>query len=137
MFASPGVIVGLRACGDELSTCITLVAPISFDVQTTMMEKPLHVTIPAGYVSDGASVPRFFWRLLSPPIDPITIAPSIAHDWLYDNATRLGLDRADCDSWYCDALRRNGYPLWKCLLTYIGIRLFGRLHTGRLNNDCG
>lgn len=128
MLEAPGVIVGLQVRGDRLTTCITLTAPLSFDMQTATMERPLHVMIPAGYVSDGASVPRFFWRLLSPPVDPVTLAPSIAHDWLYDNAARLGLDRADCDSWYCDALQDNGYPIWKCLLTYIGVRIFGSRH---------
>ncbi|MDY5837087.1 MAG: DUF1353 domain-containing protein [Treponema sp.] len=25
-------------------------------------------TIPAGFISDGASIPRIFWRLLDPPL---------------------------------------------------------------------
>lgn len=81
--------------------------------------------VPEGYVSDGASVPRLLWRLLSPPIDPVTLAPSIVHDWLYDNGASLGLTRIEADAWYADALHQHGYPAWKCLLTYAGTRLGG------------
>ncbi len=81
--------------------------------------------IPVGYESDGASVPRLLWRLLSPCIDPVTLVPSIIHDYLYDN--RLG-SRYDADLWYVSALDASGYPLWKCLLTFIGLRMFGFLH---------
>ena len=83
------------------------------------------VTVPKGYLSDGASVPRILWRLLSPPIDPITLTPSIVHDWLYDHGSALGLTRIEADAWYADALHQNGYPAWKCLLTYAGTRLGG------------
>ena len=131
MLEAPGIIVGLQARGDRLTTCITLTAPLSINIQTATMERPLHVTIPAGYVSDGASVPRFFWRLLSPPVDPVTLAPSIAHDWLYDNSRRYNLGRLECDIWYYYALMENGYPLWKCELTYWAIRLFGWMHWRR------
>jgi len=81
--------------------------------------------VPAGYLSDGASVPRLLWRLLSPCIDPVTLVPSIVHDYLYE--WRLGT-RYDADLFYATALDQNGYPLWKCLLTYIGLRLFGGSH---------
>ena len=89
---------------------------------------PFKVSIPEGFLSDGASVPRLFWRLLSPPIDPVTIAPSLIHDYLYINGSRMGLTRAEVDSWYAYALHENGYPLWKCHLTYYGIRIGGASH---------
>lgn len=83
--------------------------------------------VPAGYASDGASVPRLLWRLLSPCIDPVTLAPSICHDFLYEWG--IGT-RYEADEWYMDALYRAGYPAWKCILTFIGIRLFGGSHYG-------
>ena len=81
--------------------------------------------IPEGYESDGASVPRLLWRLLSPCIDPVTLVPSIIHDYLYEN--HLG-SRYDADYWYVSALDASGYPSWKCVLTFMGLRLFGFLH---------
>lgn len=83
--------------------------------------------VPAGYQSDGASVPRFLWRLLSPCIDPLTLVPSIVHDYLYE--WRLGT-RYEADEWYVNSLDGIGYPVWKCILTFIGIRLFGGSHYG-------
>ena len=96
--------------------------------------EPCHITcngrsfvIPIGYRSDGASVPRFLWRLLSPCIDPLTLVPSIAHDYMYE--WRIGT-RYEADLWYAEVLCRGGYPQWKCLLTFIGLRLFGGKHYG-------
>ena len=83
------------------------------------------IRIPAGYRSDGASVPRIFWGLLSPPIDPITLEPSVAHDFLYDIKIA---PRREIDYWYIMELSNNGYPDWKCILTLIGIRAGGRMH---------
>lgn len=78
--------------------------------------------VQAGFESDGASVPRLLWRLLSPCIDPQTLVPSIIHDYIYRYA--IGM-RCDADIWYVNALEGNGYPTWKCLLTYVGLSLFG------------
>lgn len=129
MLPTPEVKVGLKSDGGEkMISAITLAADLPFTLQTATMESALLCVVPSGFVSDGMSVPRVLWRLLSPPIDPVTLAPSIIHDWLYTNAAKYGLDRADCDSWYCDALHEQGFPLWKCLLTYVGLRIFGGSH---------
>lgn len=128
----PEVTIGLKSDGERLTTAITLVAPLEF---TLPPREPLWLlkrrfTVPCGFTSDGASVPRFFWRLLSPPIDPVTLAPSIIHDWLYTQGGIRDLTRLECDRWYRNALIANGYPRWKANITYVGIRLFGWRHWG-------
>lgn len=85
----------------------------------------LTIVIHKGYISDGASVPRFFWRLLSPKMNKCTLTPSIVHDYLYE--TKL-CTRKEADEWYYNALIENGYPKWKAMLTYAGVRLFGGSH---------
>ncbi len=84
--------------------------------------------IPAGYRSDGASVPRFFWRVLSPKIDPQTLDPSVEHDFNYQFAigTRLEADR-----YYLMRLLEYGYPVWKSIITYYAVRIFGGTHYGK------
>ena len=101
-------------------TKIRTLEPISF----TGNDGQRH-TIPAGYVSDGASVPRFFWRILSPSIDGRTLVSSIIHDYEYENGigTRGG---ADYD--YAVRLYENNYGLIKSSLTYIGVRVGGGSH---------
>lgn len=39
--------------------------------------------IMAGYVFDGASIPRIFWTLVGSPFQPNFWAAALAHDWLY------------------------------------------------------
>jgi hypothetical protein len=106
---------------------IRLLAPLRVALVVDRWPAPLHfpVVVPEGYLSDGASVPRILWRLLSPPIDPITLTPSIVHDWLYDHGSALGLTRIEADEWYADALYSNGYAAWRTMLTYVGVRLGG------------
>lgn len=84
-------------------------------------------TIPAGYRSDGASVPRFFWRILSPRIDPQTLDPSVEHDFNY----QFGIGtRLEADRYYLMRLLECGYPVWKSILTYYAVRIFGGSHYG-------
>ena len=86
--------------------------------------------IPVGFRSDGASVPRFLWRLLSPAIDPQTLWASIIHDYCYGKAITT---REKADAAYRDQLIEDGYPVWKARLTYGGLRLFGGSHWGGAN----
>ena len=86
--------------------------------------------IPVGFRSDGASVPRFLWRLLSPAIDPQTLWASIIHDYCYGKAITT---REKADAAYRDQLIEDGYPVWKARLTYCGLRLFGGSHWGGAN----
>ena len=85
-------------------------------------------TVPVGYWSDGASVPRFFWRLLSPRIDPQTLDPSVVHDYMYD--MKIGT-RQEADRYYLIGLLIHGYPVWKSILTFVGVRIFGGTHYGK------
>ena len=81
--------------------------------------------VPEGFVSDGASVPRFLWRLIDPAVTNQTLVPSIGHDWLYDAQV---CTRAEADAWYKRHLLLNRYPRWKTFLVYAGLRLFGWTH---------
>ena len=102
-------------------TLIRIEEPIFFKIHDRT------VIIPRGYISDGMSVPRILWRLLSPPIYGETLIPSIIHDWMYDS---MYCSRSEADEYYYNGLRANGYPKWKAVLTYIGVRLFGGSHWG-------
>ncbi len=82
-------------------------------------------TIPARFVSDGMSVPRFFWRFIGPPVDGRTMSASIAHDWLYSCQV---IPRAAADKWYRRMLVAAGYPRRKAWIAWAAIRLFGGSH---------
>lgn len=85
----------------------------------------IEASIPAGFTSDGMSVPRALWRWIGPKIDAKTIGPSLVHDWLY--ATHF-LSRADADEWFRKALINNGYPKLRAWCVWLGLRAAGWSH---------
>jgi len=45
------------------------------------LRKNVYILIPAGFILDGASIPRIFWAILSPT--GILLIPAIIHDYGY------------------------------------------------------
>ena len=82
------------------------------------------VIVPAGFESDGASVPRFLWSSVSSQIDPRTLAAAIAHDYIYRNHPE-GWTREMADDMFYDICRSDGLCWWSSQKAYWGIRLFG------------
>lgn len=78
------------------------------------------VTVPAGFVTDFASIPRFFWRVL-----PKTeFGPAaVVHDWLCNVA---GFDRKSADLVFEEALKLLGAPGWRVWVMYRGVRIGAR-----------
>ena len=79
------------------------------------------ISIPAGYITDLASVPRILWALF-PPHGRYAKA-AIIHDWLYDNALRT---KKEADMIFLDGMTVLGVPRWRRSLMYAAVRLFGR-----------
>ena len=68
--------------------CYQLVEPLKFWVDYIECE------IPAGFVSDGASIPRMFWSIITSPFHPKVIKRAFQHDYLY-RVHIVPKDRAD------------------------------------------
>ena len=81
-------------------------------------------TIPRGFESDGASVPRFFWRIVCPPVDPHAVRAGVAHDWIY-RTQPAGWTRKDADKMFLCFLIEDGLPVIQSLKAYLGVRLGG------------
>lgn len=82
----------------------------------------------AGYIMDGASVPRFAWPFLPP--DGTHRAEALKHDWGYDGRGRmecgLNLLRNEIDLMFGDGLLKLGtIPDWKCVIVYSAVDMFG------------
>lgn len=98
----------------------TVLQPVHYD--TAAGER---ITVPAGYVTDFASVPRALWWLL-PPTGRYQYA-ALIHDWLYDQhhqgcCTRT---RAAADALLLEVMIASGVPRWQRLAIYAGVRLGG------------
>lgn len=92
----------------------------------TLLE-PLHymnLEIPVGFESDGASVPRFFWRLVFPPGDPKALHAAIIHDYIY-RTHPTGWTKENADKIFRHLLISGGVEEWRANLAYTGVRLFG------------
>ena len=82
------------------------------------------ITVPVGFESDGASVPRFFWRVVFPPGDSHALYAAILHDYIY-RTHHAGWSRAAADNLFYTVLVAEGMPKWRARLAYWGVRLFG------------
>lgn len=84
------------------------------------------IEVPAGFVTDLASVPRIFWTLLPP--DGKYAKAAIIHDYLYDNALRT---KKEADLIFLDGMTVLGVPKWKRTVMYWAVRMFGRGNYGK------
>lgn len=85
------------------------------------------IEVPAGFVTDLATVPRIFWILLLPP-DGKYAKTAIIHDYLYDSALRTKREAARI---FLDGMTVLGVPKWKRTVMYWAVRLFGRRNYGK------
>lgn len=92
-----------------------LVAPFSYLA-------PSHglITVPAGFETDFASVPR--WPLTFALLGSYGHAAAVIHDWLYTSGE---LSRADADRVFHEALRSSGIARWRAWLMWGGVRVGG------------
>lgn len=79
------------------------------------------IKIPAGSITDLASVPRILWSIF-PPHGRWAKA-AIVHDYLYDKAIG-SKDYADCV--FYEAMQTLGVPTIRRKIMYWSVRLFGK-----------
>lgn len=79
------------------------------------------VCVPKGYVTDLASTPRIVWPIF-PPFGQHQRA-AIVHDYLYSRHARCS--RFLADSLFREAMAALGVPLWRRVVMYYAVRLFG------------
>lgn len=80
------------------------------------------IEVPAGFITDFASVPRGLWNIF-PPWGVYGKA-AILHDWLYQEQKRT---RAESDKIFLEAMKALGVSFLKRRLIYRGVRLGGWL----------
>jgi len=80
------------------------------------------IVVPQGFLTDFASVPRFFWRII-PPDGEYTQA-AVLHDFLYSIQDR---ERKASDKIFLEAMSVLEVPKWKRGVMYRAVRYFGWL----------
>ncbi len=104
-----------------------LLEPLTFTVG--LNGGSITLTVPAGYVTDFASVPRLFWRVF-PPAGQYCEA-SVTHDWL---CQLPGCSRFLADAMFREAMFRLGVPVWRRVLMYYAVRFYGAFLARRAAN---
>lgn len=89
----------------------------------------VRIVVPAGFTSDGASVPRLLWALMPAWGDKGTRA-AILHDYLLSIIPKVPgaayrTDRKAADAQFYDALIALGVPKWRARLCWLGVRAYG------------
>ena len=80
------------------------------------------VHVKPGFKTDGASIPRFLWRVFGSPYDPDIFPAAIGHDALYRGEI---VPRKDADRAFLRMMEKSGVPEKKRRLIYRGVRWFG------------
>lgn len=80
--------------------------------------------VPAGFEFDGASIPRFFRRLIGSPLDPEIARAGRDHDFITRTQPK-GWTRKDADLMFLCHLIEDGLAPWRAQLAYWGVRLGG------------
>jgi len=78
------------------------------------------VLILKGYETNGASVPRLFWFLLSPFTEGFRAA--IIHDFRYTDITFITREEADLE--FYDNMQKDGVGFIRRYLVYLAVRTF-------------
>lgn len=84
-----------------------------------------YIEVPNGFESDGASVPRFLWRVVFPPGDSKALFAAFCHDYVY-RTHPAGWTKELADLMFRDLLIERGVPRVRAELAYLGVKLFGR-----------
>jgi hypothetical protein len=82
----------------------------------------LFIIIRKGFIFDGASIPRLFWRVWGAPFASPRVIAALVHDWLYRSHVTT---RAFADKVYYKTLRRVGYSFFSAGTEWLMLRFFG------------
>jgi hypothetical protein len=117
MKAFPDPLVFSHAATQNGSAIFRLTLPFTY-----LSTEHGPITVPVGFMTDGASVPRIFWNVLSPFGDYFSAA--VIHDFLYSPHNRR-FDRRTCDRIFLAAMIDAGVPFIRRRVIYRAVRLGG------------
>lgn len=89
------------------------------------------IHVPAGLITDFASIPRLAFQYLDPE-DPVILFPSVVHDFLYSMhgklPTGMAYTREQADQVLREAMDLCGARWDQKAIVFRAVRLFGKSH---------
>ncbi len=83
-----------------------------------------HFTVPKAYSWDGATIPRFLWRLIGAKTDSKFLIPSMIHDVLCENHNYVENNRYLADKIFERLLYVSGVPAFNRWLMFHSVDNF-------------
>ena len=94
-------------------------------VETYKPDDLCEYTIPAGFISDGASIPRALWSTIGSPFYPKFIPAALYHDYLL-SLSDPSLTKSYIDKEFHRLLLANGVSKFRARLMFWAVRSFGK-----------
>jgi hypothetical protein len=108
-----------------------------YTVKVHQKGKEISITVPKGYITDLASIPRIVWTLSGLTPDGLYRAAALVHDYIYGmhlHGTEYSvlpgsviLTRSECDSIFLELIKDSGESPWKYEAMFYSVRVFGWL----------
>jgi len=86
--------------------------------------KKYSFTIPKMYCFDGASIPRFFWRIIGSNTDNKFLIPAMVHDYMCENHCCVNYDREFSTKVFDSLLKVSGVKSYKRFLMKNSVSIF-------------
>lgn len=102
---------------------IILKEDLRFYIYFAGQRLPELYTIPAGFESNGFTIPMIFKPFFS-NFD-VGVENAIAHDFLYSELRTFDMQRRDADMAFYSGLRNSNLEVWKAKAFYIAVIIFG------------
>ena len=83
-----------------------------------------NITIPAGFTTDGASIPDWLQNIFD-PFEPDYLTAAVIHDYLYYTKQ---VSRKEADKIFLEVMLEMGTSFWKAHIFYLAVRVFGRAY---------
>ena len=85
-------------------------------------KKDITHTVPIGFKTDGASIPKIFWSVVGSPFTGLYRRAALIHDYLYFSQTTK---RNYADKIFLEAMKVLKVSWWKRRMMYAAVRLCG------------
>lgn len=91
--------------------------------QSLVYQGVINITVPVGFETDLASIPRVFW-LIIPHADKHIVEGAIVHDFIYSGKSDV-TSRSVADHFLREACKEMGAPPWYYWTVWAAVRAFG------------
>ena len=82
----------------------------------------LIVTVTDGFLTDGASIPKYLWGIVGSPFEGLYTEAAVIHDGLYGSHR---LTKKQSDNLFLEMMKSSGVSWHKRYLMYYAVKYFG------------